>query len=588
MARILLLFIALSLEAQTVISLSPQGERPLQSGNCPECAALAAVDGHGLDPLLTIRFSAPVNPDQWRDRIFVEWGPSRQTDSFPTYPPGYRMPVGRLAWEPSTNTLYARPDDPLDQDRSYRLVVTDGTREIAASRFQTANITRSLLSRRLGPAGTLRRELDAPIDLARVRSLRALTQVSADPSAPLLNTAFPAEVGFLTQLGLRRLVFLTYESPRGERIGVHAWLPNTPKPTSGWPVKLIGHGLGDSRLLGPTLFSTAFIADSVILAIDAVGHGQGPNSRVRFELVDGTATEVPLYGRGRDLNADGRIDPGEGCILVAPGNPDFLTTCLRETVLDYRKLISEIQQNIDLDGDRTPDLNPNSIQYLGQSLGAMYGTILAAIEPAVDSAVLNVGGGSVTEIARTSTSLSDVFAGYLAASYPTIASVRDPRPQRFAPALTITPQQADLLVILDRLATLETPGAPASFAPLLKQGTLFGSPIKRVLFQYALGDTTVPNNANVQLIRAAHEYELVSLYRHDLARAAFPNLPQNSHTYMAAFVQFDPPNLLIALATLQQANLFLASPFREVPDVNGLVRPFFRTNLFETPERLPE
>ncbi|MFN9920680.1 MAG: hypothetical protein ACK555_13025 [Acidobacteriota bacterium] len=584
----LLLLIASSLCAQSILSISPSGDRPAPAAPCPECSALAALDGFGLDPLLSIRFSAPVNADLWRERIFIEWGASRQTDAFPTYPAGYRMPVGRLAWDPVNNTLYARPDDPLDHDRDYRIVVTEGAREIASARFHTANITRPLLERRLGPAGSLRRDLDNPIDLASVRSLRARTQIAADPAAPLVDVPFPAEAGFLTQLGLRRLVFLTYESPRGERIGVHAWLPNSPKPAAGWPVKLIGHGLGDSRLLGPTLFSSGFIGESVVMAIDAVGHGQGPNSRIRFEFTDGAATEVPLYGRGRDLNGDGLIDPAEGCIVIAPGNIDFLNTCLRETALDYAKLVREIQQNIDLDGDRIPDLNPNSIQYLGQSLGAMYGTLLTAIEPSIDAAVLNVGGGSAGEIARTSTSLSSIFSGYVAAFYPSLVGVTDPRPARFAPAVTITPRQAQLLEVFDRLATLEAPAAPASFAPLLKQGTLYGSPIKRVLFQLALGDQTIPNNANTQLIRAAHEFELVSLYRHDLARRAVPALPENPHAYLAGFGQFDPPNLLIALATLQQANLFLSSPTREVPDVNGLVRVLFRANLFETPERLPE
>jgi hypothetical protein len=163
----------------------------------------------------------------------------------------------------------------------------------------------------------------------------------------------------------------------------------------------------------------------------------------------------------------------------------------------------------------------------------------------------------------------------------------DPLIPRHVPARRITTAQGQYLELLDRLSIAETTGAPASFAPFLKQATLYGNPIKRVLFQYAVGDQSVPNNSNGQLIRAAFENELVSVYRHDIARQIVPTLPENPHAYMAAFAQLDQPSLLIALATLSQASEFLASGRREVPDVNGLVRFLFRQNLFETPSLIP-
>jgi hypothetical protein len=176
----------------------------------------------------------------------------------------------------------------------------------------------------------------------------------------------------------------------------------------------------------------------------------------------------------------------------------------------------------------------------------------------------------------------------MAAAYPQFADLPDPFLTRYQPVKIISnPRSGPYLEVLDRLSILEADAAPSSFAPFLKQATLYGNPIKRVLFQYALGDQFVPNPANGQLIRGAFEYDLVSLYRHDLARAAAPTRPENPHAYMAAFAQLDPPSLLIALATLTQASEFLASGKREVPDVNGLVRFYFRQNLFETPLLLP-
>ncbi|MBM3761496.1 MAG: hypothetical protein FJW36_14755 [Acidobacteria bacterium] len=584
MAYVFILLLACwTASGQSVLVVSPSGDRPSVSAECPECPALREADGFALEPWIRIRFDAPADPNLLSSRIQVRWGATRQTDGFTTYPSGYLMPINLVAWEPSSNTLYAKPDEALDHDRDYTILYNNEP----ISRFHTRNVTRAILSRRLGPAGTLRRTVASTIDISEVRSITALNQTAASTASPLTSSAFPAEPGFLAQLGLRRLVALDFESSRGDRVAVHAWLPNSPKPAGGWPVKLIGHGLFDSRFSGPTLFASAFIGNSVVMAIDAVGHGYGPNSVLRFERTDGGRVDLPTQGRGRDINNDGRIEPAEGCILIAPGNPDFINTCLRETALDYQKLVREIQNNIDLDGDPVPDLDSNSVQYLGQSLGAMYGTILTAIEPSVDSAVLNVGGGSTTEISRSSTLIKGLLDQYLAAFYPQLAGVGDPLLARFAPSRNITPNQAAYLEMLDRIAIIEAPAAPASFAPFLKQATLFGNPIKRVLFQYATGDQSIPNNANGQLIRSAFEYELVSVYRHDLARRAVPNLPENPHAYMAAFAQLDPSSLLIALATLTQASDFLASGRREVPDVNGLVRPIFRQNLFETPILIP-
>lgn len=569
MVILLFLFLAYVGFGQSLVSVSPSGDRPMPTEPCAECEALRQADGFALEPLIQLRFSAAINPDSLRNSVFIVWGAPRQRDGFITYPEGYRMAINNVAWDAATNTAYAKPDEPLDHDRDYTIVYNS----LEAARFHTRNVTQTILARQLGLTGSVRRS--AAIDLAEIKSIQTLSQTAADTTRPLTDTGFPVNVGFLTQLGLRRLVFLSYESSRGDRVAVHAWIPNSPKPASGWPVKLIGHGLFDNRFSGPTLFASAFIANSVVMSIDAVGHGFGEGSLLRFEKNDGTTLDAATHGRGRDINGDGRIDPAEGCILA-----DFISTCLRETALDYQKLVREIQANIDLDGDRQPDLDPNSIQYLGQSLGAMYGTILVAIEPGIDAAVLNVGGGSAIETARTSTLLRPLLE-------QTVSTINDPLVPRHAPAQRITTAQGQYLERLDRLSILEAPGAPASFAPFLKQATLYSNPIKRVLFQYAKGDQSVPNNSNGQLIRAAFEYDLVSVYRHDIARQIVPSLPENPHAYMAAFAQLDQPSLLIALATLSQASEFLASGRREVPDVNGLVRLLFRQNLFETPSLIP-
>ena len=46
-------------------------------------------------------------------------------------------------------------------------------------------------------------------------------------------------------------------------------------------------------------------------------------------------------------------------------------------------------------GDGAPDLDGSRIYYLGQSLGAMWGMLVFAYEPAIRAAVFNVPAGTL-------------------------------------------------------------------------------------------------------------------------------------------------------------------------------------------------
>jgi hypothetical protein len=592
----------------TVLSSYPQGERPsvaippcLEVAATPDCQErrrLSELDGYALEPWIRIRFSGPVRTGTLRDGIYIEYGAARHTNGFWTYPQGYRMPINQVAWDPATNTAYAKPDEALEHDRDYTLVIGDRLLDANGSpvraprepiRFHTINVVRSLLAADLGRAGTLRVHSSRIIDLSVFRSLR----VQLDSGAALVDSPFPPDLPTVLGLGLRRVAFFEFVGPRGETIHGNVWLPASPAPAAGYPVVLVGHGLGDHRLAGPAFFASALIGQAAVISINAVGHGYGPRSRIVLERNDGGSLEIPLPGRGRDSDGGGVIDAFEGCVLFEPGAPAFIRDCLRDTALDYRKLLREIEAGVDFDGDGRRDLDSNRVQYLGQSLGAMYGAIFLGLEANVEGAVLNAGGGSALEAARYSPALRNLIGLYMSATHPEVRTgflqVPDPLLPRFEDVLWLNDVRAGrYLEYIDRVLMLETDGAPASFAPFFKQATLYGNSIKRVLFQYALGDQTVPNPANSQLIRAGYEYELVSAYRHDWARAVVPSLPANPHTFLAAFVELSPETLAIGQAALQQAALFLASGRREVPDVNFLVTPIFGRNLFETPARLPE
>ena len=370
-----------------------------------------------------------------------------------------------------------------------------------------------------------------------------------------------------------------------------AYLPDTEKPATGYPVVIFGHGLGDSRFGGPTGVAGQMAqAGFATVAISAAGHGYGPESTLILVDRTGNASTVPGGGRGVDLNADGRIEAAEGCVNAAIGAA--LRDCLRQTALDLSQLVRAIRAGIDLDGDGIVDLDASRIYYAGQSLGSLYGTVFNAIEPATGAAVLNVGGGSVVEIARWSRSFQALAAAILG------TAVNDNYVLPYQPAKVNTvPGAIDLQNLLELYEWIGMPGDPLAYAPHLRASTLAGVPVKPVLWQVARGDRTVPNTASYSLIRAANMRESTWLYRHDLARPLATELPVNPHTYLLLFADLDQDSITlgglraaaISLITQQQMAGFLRSGGAEMPDPNGFILRilFGGRSLFEIPASLP-
>src|SRR5581483_8300713 len=126
---------------------------------------------------------------------------------------------------------------------------------------------------------------------------------------------------------------------------------------------------------------------------------------------------------------------------------------------------------LDLDGDGAADLDPHRIYYVGQSFGSMYGTIFNAVEPALRAAVLNVGGGSVTDIVRWSPEFSDVASAILTSQNPPLLPVGTPFvdnfPFRDQPVRLNDPGASETQYYMELIDWLGMPGDPISFAPHL-------------------------------------------------------------------------------------------------------------------------
>ena len=380
----------------------------------------------------------------------------------------------------------------------------------------------------------------------------------------------------------------------------HVFLPSSPQPAGGYPVVIYGHGFGDSQWGGPTAVApTLAQAGFATIAINAVGHGFGPQSQVIITDPSGKVTTLTAGGRSVDLNGDGQIGPYEGCLAANPAQV-ALRDCLRQTALDLGELVRTIEGGVDLDGDGKPDLDASKIYYVGESLGSMYGTIFSALEPAVRASVLNVGGGTVEDIVRWSESYHGLAAALLATRTPSLlnegTNFNDNYVFPYQPVKVN--EVAGAIQIQDAFELyewLESPGDPVYYAPHLADSMLPGVPFKRILFQLARLDLTMPNMATTRLIKAAN-HPTTWEYRHDIALADGLQLPQDPHPFLALFIGISGstvefPSLdgiQIGLAAQQQVAGFFASDGQTAPDPNTFLPSGFPPGLFEVPAHLPE
>ena len=373
----------------------------------------------------------------------------------------------------------------------------------------------------------------------------------------------------------------------------HVALPAAAPPEQGYPVAIVAHGLGDSRLGGPVLIANGLAAEGfATLAISAVGHGGGPNSVVRLTQTVGGIVELPLGGRSIDRNGDGTIEGREGCIVFDPA-PAGIRDCLRQTVVDLMQLVRLIQSGLDIDGTGGIPLDAGRIYFAGQSLGAVTGSLLHAIEPDIRAAVLNVGGGSVVDIARHSEELGDIAIDFLANREPALlndnGAFNDDYPIRNQPPRVISvPGALEIQTVFERGEWAQMPGDPLAFATHLSRSPLPGVPTKPTLFQIALGDTTVPNPENSALVRAAGARLTTQVYRHDLARAAVPQLRENPHPFIVDFEGLLGVGGEVARAAQAQIAGYFTSDGTTIPNVNPLVAGRFGFDIFEFPQVLPD
>ena len=150
-------------------------------------------------------------------------------------------------------------------------------------------------------------------------------------------------------------------------------------PPGGYPVIIFGHGFQSDAFTTPTLVASTFAkAGFATIAINAVGHGYGPQSVIELVQQGNAVTDFLGSGRGIDMNGDGQIEPAEGCFLAWP-YPVEVRDCMRQTAVDLMQLVSLVRSGVALEPSSDLKLDGSKIYYAGGSLGAMYGSMLHAV-----------------------------------------------------------------------------------------------------------------------------------------------------------------------------------------------------------------
>ena len=632
--------------------------------DCNDLRVINTLDGFNINARLSIPFNGPIDPNTaTSDTVFlVNLRKPHKRD-------GGVIGINQVVWDPTTNILHAKPDQLLEQDTPYALVVTDGVHDSLGNPVQPSaafaalihgdfdtsqaylvKLAKALDDLSKGDEG--KKHLSDHIVVASVFTTQSVTailekirhQISASTAAPAsfllgpggTRTVFPfaditnitvsAETGvtpsfttldmtpFLASLkvipnAVGALAFGKYSSPDyevhpggfiqpvGTLTGVPIVqqtndvnfilvLPSDPRPASGWPVAIYGHG-------------GAFIADFAIftvaakmaahgiatICIQAVGAGFGPLSTVTITQSGGGSLTLPWGGRGIDQDADGDIKNSEGLTTVGPQNIIGATDGLRQTVVDLMQLVRVIQVGMDVDGDGSATLDASRIYYFGQSLGGFYGTVFLAVEPDVLVGVPNAAGGPFIDVNRLSPFNRPTTQASLAVRVPSLLNIsggtdfNENLPLRDQSPLINTVPGADAIQeLFDRREWVFQPGNPVAYAPYIRKEPLRGVPQKSTIFQNSKGDQIVSNPTSTALIRAGELADVETFYRNDLAVAADPLVSKTPHNFLNLF-PFPPFTEPLVKAIALDAQEQIATFFES--DGDTIINP--DPNFFEVP-----
>ncbi len=244
---------------------------------------------------------------------------------------------------------------------------------------------------------------------------------------------------------------------------ITAWLPKEGAPP--YDTLVWGSGLGSGREQGRRLASFAAPAGIATVAIDPFSHGDHP------AIPEGESRELlPTVLRFFTI----------GDLRERAVRPLVLRDNWRQAAYDKLQFTKLLMGGVDFTGDGMNDVRPETLSYLGVSLGGIMGVELLALSEDYGAAVLVVPGGRVSSIVSDSATIG--------------ALVELLRPRGTS--------EGDVARFFPVLQTLLEPGDAASYGPHVIGQRLRGDRAPHIMMGVVLDDDTVPNVANYTLGRA--------------------------------------------------------------------------------------
>jgi dienelactone hydrolase len=299
------------------------------------------------------------------------------------------------------------------------------------------------------------------------------------------------------------------------------------------PIVIFQHGINGDRSAALLVANSYAARGYATLGIDELWHGSRLPGNVdeQFNLSgqpghDGIGDPTPSGGVQYFFDFNGDSNRG-----ILPVDPAYIRDNFRQAEIDLMQEV-RLARSGDFSAVATalPALtnlgfDGSKVVYTGESFGSIMGAAVLAIDPLLEAAVLDVGGGGLLlDLVPNSPQFATLLQPFVAGAFDTLVDVGHP---------DVLPSRAQMS--LNFLQEVLEPGDGLALAASADPG-------KSVLFVFAYLDETVPNQSNQALARGwgATEAQLTA-GTHALEYVKLPtaHAPLQA-TPLRAVVQLDP------------------------------------------------
>ncbi|CAM4132120.1 hypothetical protein [Corallococcus soli] len=234
--------------------------------------------------------------------------------------------------------------------------------------------------------------------------------------------------------------------------------------------------------------------DSTRLACDDASRGVTPADLFCSSQGQGRClADKKCEGGSFLLNPQTNAPAISGWNILNPGNLFATRDNFRHSVLDFaqfQRVLSSPEMSAALTQVGGAKLDATQVDYVGQSLGGILGTLISGTSPRVHRAALNTPGGNLVGILLTS---------------PGFAGVRTAFLQQLGTA-GITPGLPAFDTFMSLAGTILDPADPRNYAYGLENTPAAGTDanVHRAFIQYIEGDGVIPNPTTQAIIAAAN------------------------------------------------------------------------------------